>query len=131
MTNYITTFINQESLKSISFPKLPRMSAITQQQQQQQPVQETIITGLVQSQSCYFGTWYSTLTEPIRDFAGNGTDDSLLFPSFVVQKGLARKTEVGLVCSPENQTVSVSPKSFVEPLSQTSKSYNLAGNAGV
>ncbi|CAJ1950656.1 unnamed protein product [Cylindrotheca closterium] len=43
MTNYITTFINQESLKSISFPKLPRMSAITQQQ----PVQETIITGLV------------------------------------------------------------------------------------
>ncbi|CAJ1947943.1 unnamed protein product [Cylindrotheca closterium] len=46
MTNYITTFVNQESLKSISFPKLPRMSAITQQQQQQ-PVQETIITGLV------------------------------------------------------------------------------------
>ncbi|CAJ1959942.1 unnamed protein product [Cylindrotheca closterium] len=47
MTNYITTFVNQESLKRISFPKLPRMSAITQQQQQQQPVQETIITGLV------------------------------------------------------------------------------------
>ncbi|CAJ1945921.1 unnamed protein product [Cylindrotheca closterium] len=47
MTNYITTFVNQESLKSISFPKLPRMSAITQQQQQQQQVQETIITGLV------------------------------------------------------------------------------------
>ncbi|CAJ1948513.1 unnamed protein product [Cylindrotheca closterium] len=46
MTNYITTFVNQESLKSISFPKLPRMSAITQQQQEQ-PVQETIITGLV------------------------------------------------------------------------------------
>ncbi|CAJ1958232.1 unnamed protein product [Cylindrotheca closterium] len=50
MTNYITTFVNQESLKSISFPKLPRMSAITQQQQQQQqqqPVRETIITGFV------------------------------------------------------------------------------------
>ncbi|CAJ1951284.1 unnamed protein product [Cylindrotheca closterium] len=44
MTNYITTFVNQESLKSISFPKLLRMSAITPQQQQ---VQETIITGLV------------------------------------------------------------------------------------